>query len=74
MAEEHTIQWPKNIQYNGRRTYNTMAEEHTIQWPKNIQYNGRRKWTTRQTIINKKQNSATTTQLKIVNEPNESEG
>jgi hypothetical protein len=27
MAEEPTIQWPKNIQYNGRRTYNTMAEE-----------------------------------------------
>ena len=31
---------PKDRQYNGQKTDNTMAKRQTIQWPKDRQYNG----------------------------------
>ena len=40
--EEQTIQWPKDRQYNGQKTDNTMAKRQTIQWPKDRQYNGQK--------------------------------
>jgi hypothetical protein len=43
MAKRQTIQWPKDRQYNGQKTNNTMAKRQTIQWPKDRQYNGQKK-------------------------------
>ena len=42
MAKRQTIQWPKDRQYNGQKTDNTMAKRQTIQWPKDRQYNGQK--------------------------------
>ena len=42
MAKRQTMQWPKERQYNGQKTDNTMAKRQTIQWPKNRQYNGQK--------------------------------
>jgi hypothetical protein len=42
MAKRQTIQWPKDRQYNGQKTDNTMAKRQTTQWPKDRQYNGQK--------------------------------
>jgi hypothetical protein len=42
MAKRQTIQWPKDRQYNGHKTDNTMAKRQTIQWPKDRQCNGQK--------------------------------
>ena len=59
MAKRQTIQWPKDRQYNGQKTDNTMAKRQTIQWPKDRQYNDqktdntmtKRKGTKGQTVV-----------------------
>jgi hypothetical protein len=59
MAKRQTIQWPKDRQYNGQKTHNTMAKRQTIQWPKDRQYNDqktdntmtKRKGTKGQTVV-----------------------
>ena len=42
MAKRQIIQWPKDRQYNGQKTDNTMAKRQTMQWPKDRQYNGQK--------------------------------
>ena len=42
MVKRQTIQWPKDKQYNGQMTDNTMAKGQTIQWPNDRQYNGQK--------------------------------
>jgi hypothetical protein len=61
MAKRQTIQWPKDKQYNGQKTentmtkgpdnimtkrHNTMAKRQTIQLSKDRQYNGQKTDTT----------------------------
>jgi hypothetical protein len=38
-TKEQTTQWPKDRQYNGQKTDNTMTKRQTTQWPKDRQHN-----------------------------------
>jgi hypothetical protein len=53
IAKRQTIQWPKDRQYNDKKTDNTMTKRQSIQWPKDGQYNDQKTvntMTKRQTI------------------------